>query len=349
MNRRTALLSCAVAALVATTGSVGAEEPEKPDFIVVNASGGAMNEIMRPAYFEPFEEATGIRVVDTSPVDFGKLRAMVESNNVEWTVTELGGQDGQRAAEMGLLEPIDESIVDLSDFPEEVRNTYTFTSSVYSTVVGYSTETFPDGSHPQSWEQFWDVENFPGPRSMRNHPVDNLEFALLADGVDPDELYPLDMDRAFAKLDEIKPHVTVWWTTGAQPAQLLLDGEVVLATGWNGRFYDLVRQDAPIGIEWAGGSIKQGTFGIPKGAKDSYWGQKFLQVMAEPQNQAVYANGMGYPGLNLKSIDYVDPEVAPYLPTHEDNLDKQFWLSVEWWTEHGAEASERWNRWMLSN
>ena len=308
-----------------------------------------MNEVMRRAYFDKFEEETGIRVIDTSPVDFGKLRAMVESNNVEWAVTELGGQDGLRAAQLGLLEPLDEDIIDLSGFPDEVRAPYTFASSVYSTVVGYSTEAFPDGSHPQNWSEFWDVDSFPGPRSMRNHPVDNLEFALLADGVDPDELYPLDMDRAFAKLDEIKPHVTVWWTTGAQPAQLLLDGEVVLATGWNGRFYDLIQQDAPVAIEWTGGAIKQGTFAIPKGAKDAYWGQRLLQIMAQPENQAIYANEMGYPGLNLKAMDYVDPEVAPHMPLYADNLDRQFWLSIEWWTEHGAEASERWNRWMLSN
>ena len=157
---------------------------------------------------------------------------------------------------------------------------------------------------------------------MRNHPIDNLEFALIADGVPKDKLYPLDLDRAFRKLDQIKPHVTAWWTTGAQPAQLLLDKEVVLATGWNGRFYDLIKKGAPIEIEWNEGALKQGSFVIPRGAKHQYWANKFLAEMAIPQQQAIYASEMGYPGLNLESLKYVDPKVKDYLPTNEKYLEQ---------------------------
>src|SRR5947209_20061554 len=111
-----------------------AQEPAKPKSIVVNDSGGAMGTWMRKAYFDPFEKTYGIRVVETSPVDFGKLRAMVESGNVEWTVTEIGGQDAIRAERLGLVERIDDTIVDRSKFPAEARAPYVFASSVYSTV-----------------------------------------------------------------------------------------------------------------------------------------------------------------------------------------------------------------------
>ncbi len=336
------------AALGFGASAAGAEEPPKPDTIVVNASGGAMNSLYREIFFAAFEEETGIRVIDTSPVDFGKLRAMVASGNVEWSVTEIGGQDGLRAAELGLLEPIDDSMVDRSNFPEQALHPYIFVGSLYSTVLGYSEEYFADNPRPTNWAEFWDVENFPGTRSMRNHPVDNLEFALLADGVAPADIYPIDMDRAFRKLSEIKPHVTVWWTTGAQPAQLLLNGEVVLATGWNGRFFDLIQKGAAIGIEWSGGALKTSSFGIPKGAADAYWGQKFLDVMTRPDLQARYAERIGYPGSNLESAALVDPAVAHVMPTYPENLEKQFWIKVEWWAENGAEATERWNEWMLS-
>lgn len=323
-------------------------EPPKPSQIVVNASGGSMQTAMRQAFSDPFEKQYGIKIVETSPVDFGKLRAMVESGNVEWDVTELGGQDATRAAEMNLLEPIDPKIVDRGKYPKEMQAKFTFASSVYSTVLAYRTDVFgKDKPHPKGWAEFWDVKKFPGPRSMRNHPVDNLEFALLADGVPIDKLYPIDMDRAFKKLEEIQPHVTVWWTTGAQPAQLLLDKEVVLATGWNGRFYDLIKKEAPIAIDWSGGSMKNGTFAIPRGAKNAYWGQKYLAMMADAQQQSVYANLMGYPGLNLDSVKLVDAKVQPYLPTYPENIDKQFWLSADWWAENGAKAQERWNQFML--
>src|SRR5205823_2462578 len=88
------------------------------------------------------------------------------------------------------------------------------------------------GTQPKSWADWWDVKKFPGARSMRDHPVDNLEFALIADGVAMDKLYPLDVDRAFKKLDQIKPHVNVWWSTGQQPAQLLLDKQFWIDDAW---------------------------------------------------------------------------------------------------------------------
>jgi putative spermidine/putrescine transport system substrate-binding protein len=339
-------ISAAAVGLLVPNAALLAQEPAKPESIVVNDSGGAMGTWMRKAYFDAFEKTHGIRVVETSPVDFGKLRAMVESGNVEWTVTEIGGQDAIRAERLGLVERIDDKIVDRSKFPAATRSPHVFAASVYSTVLAYRKDAFKT-DHPTTWSDFWDVKRFPGPRSLRNHPVDNLEFALLVDGVAPDKIYPIDMDRAFKKLDEIKPFVTVWWTTGAQPAQLLLDKEVVLASGWNGRFFDLLMKEAPIDIEWNGGALKQGSFVIPKGAKDAYWGQKFLAVMTDPKLEAIYADALGYPGLNADSIQFVDPKITPLLPTEPRNMKKQFWISDKWWADNGAQAIERWNQWML--
>lgn len=346
LTRRTAL-GAGLAAATLRSPALAQGTPPKPDRIVVNASGGAMANLFRRTYNAEFERRHGIRVVDTSPVDFGKLRAMVESGNVEWTVTELGGQDFVRAKQMNLLEPLDLSIIDLSRYPPAVRDTHVFPSSVYSTVMAYRTDRFPNGSHPKGWAEFWDVRRFPGPRSMRNHPVDNLEFALLADGVEPGKIYPIDIDRALRKLTEIRPHVTVWWTTGAQPAQLLVDREVVLATGWNGRFYDVAKRGAPVAVEWQGGSAKQNAFGIPRGARHLHWANQFLQVMTTPELQAVYATELAYPGLHPDTINHVAEEVKPHLPTTPANLEKQFWLGVDWWTENGQRAQEAWNRWML--
>lgn len=324
-------------------------EPPKPSSIVVNAAGGAVNKALREAFFSEFERRYGIRVIDTSPTDFGKLRAMVQSGNVEWTVMEINEADAERAARMGLLEPLDRSIIDMSGHPPQLQEKkYVVTRGIYSTVLGYRTDVFAKRPHPRTWAEFWDVKKFPGPRSLRNSPVDNLEFALLADGVKPDAIYPIDIDRAFKKLDEIKPHVSVWWTTGAQSAQLLIDKEVVMGTAWHGRFYTAIKEGAPIAIEWNQGLIHQTPFGIPKGAKDAYWGQKFLAILTEPQNQAKYANLMSYPGLHKDAVKYTDPRMLPFLPTHPDNLSRQAWSSAAWWNENADAVGERWNRWMLA-
>ena len=321
----------------------------KPESIVVNESGGAMANAMRKAFSSDFEKIHGIKVIDTSPANFGKLKAMVTSGNVEWTVTEIGGQDVLTAVDEGLLEKIDSKIVDRSRFPKEARELeFWFAKSAYSTVMAYSTKAFPNG-HPKSWAEFWDVKKYPGPRSLRNHPVDNLEYALMADGVAQKDLYPLDVDRAFKKMDEIAPYITVWWKSGQQPAQLLLDGEVVLASGWNGRFYNLIKEDAPMAIEWNQGLIKLSAYGIPKGAPHSCWAQQYLAVMTDPKRQAVYAEEIGYPGLSLDSPQYVNEKLAKNLPTYPDNISKQVWTDTVWWRDHGQEVHERWNKWMLKH
>jgi putative spermidine/putrescine transport system substrate-binding protein len=348
-NGLNVLLMTAVLA-IGSAGPVWAQaEPPKPAQIVINDSGGDMQNAMRRIFYSEFEKRYGIKVVATSPVDLGKLRAMVQSNNVEWAVTEIGGEDAIRAEQSGLLEPLDLKTIDFSKFPEHLRNRkFVFPKAVYSTVMGYRTDAYP-GEKPKSWADFWNVQKFPGPRTMQNSPTDNLEFALLADGVPADKLYPLDLDRAFKKMDQIKKHVAVWWTTGAQSAQVLVDKEAVLGTAWNGRYYSLIKQGGPVAIEWNQGAIKESAFAIPKGSKHAYWGQKFLALAAEAKPQGEYADVIGYPGLNLEAIKFTDAKVAPFLPTHPDHLPKQFWTDLAWWNQNGAAVKERWSRWMLSN
>lgn len=347
MTTRRAVL-VGVAAITALSSTSRAQiEPSKPKQLVINASGGSQMASLRENYLNFFEKETGIKIVDTSPVDFGKLRAMVESGNVAWNITEIGGQDGFRVTQMNLAEPIDTKLIDRSRFQPQAQMSHVFSPSAYSTVIAFRPDAFPNGA-PQSWADFWDVKKFPGPRSLRNHPVDNIEAALLADGVTPDKLYPLDVDRAFKKLDEIHKYISVWWTTGQQPAQLLVDKEVVLATGWNGRFYDIIRKGAPIAMEWNGGILKQGSWIVPKGAKDQYWTWKVLALMCDPKLQAANAEILGYSGMHLDSNQYVSEKIRPLLPLYPENLAKQLWLDQEWWTKNGSEMGERWNKWMLS-
>lgn len=336
------------AGVFAMTSSLAMAEPEKPAKIVMNDSGGATQAANRTAFYSEFEKKYGITVINTSPVDLGKLQAMVKSGNIEWTVTEISGPDAITAERSGLLEPLDRSVIDFSSFPEHLRDRkYVFPKSAYSTIIGYRTDVFGEGKGPASWADFWDVKKFPGPRTMQNSPIENLEFALLADGVAPEDLYPLDVERAFRKMDEIKPHIAAWWTTGAQSAQLLVDQEAVIGTAWNGRYYALLKEGAPIAVEWNQGAIKESAFGIPKGAKDAYWGQRLLAMAADAKLQAKYASIIGYPGLNLDATQYTDPEIVPHLPTSPDNLSKQFWVDLNWWADHRAELHERWARWLL--
>jgi putative spermidine/putrescine transport system substrate-binding protein len=349
LSRPQAVWSALLVTAVLATGMAVAQEPPKPAQIVFNDSGGDMTRAMREAFYSEFEKRYGIRVVNTSPIDAGKLRAMVESGNIEWSVTEIDPEAAMLAEKQGLLEPLDHKVIDLSEYPKHLQDRkFIMPKGVYTTVMGYRTDTFPAGKGPQSWSDFWDVKRFPGPRTLRDSPVDNLEFALMADGVPPDKIYPIDMDRAFRKLDAIKPHVVAWWKTGAQSAQLLVDKEAVLGSAWNGRYYVAITNGSPLYISWNQGMIKESAFVIPKGAKDSYWGQRMLALITEPKLQGIYANIITYPGLNLKSMEYVKPELQKFMPTHPENLPKQVWTDAYWWLENGPVANERWSKWILA-
>lgn len=342
-----------ISAAVLLGGSSWVAAQTKPESIIVNTSGGENGPMLREAYFNEFEKETGVKIRDSSPAELGRLRAMVESGNVEYTVTEIESEDAGRAIELGLLAPIDDSIVDRSEFPRETASPYLYPISTYSTIIGYSAEAFPNGG-PTNWAEFWDVDKFPGLRAMRNHPIDNLEAALLADGVAPDKIYeelstPAGLDRAFAKLDQIYPHVATWWTTGAQQAQLLIDGEVVATTAWNSRLYAAMRNGAPIKMEYGGGVIKIGAYVIPKGAPHAEYGQKLLAIMAKPENQAKYAVAFGLSGPHPDHVNFVPEDIREILPLSPKNVTRQIWMDQDWWVENGEAMQERWIAWMLSH
>lgn len=327
-------------------GEAFAQTPAKPDRFVVNGSGGAMGAAMEKAYGSVFLDKTGIKMQLTSPPDMGKLKAMVETGNVESDVTELNSADARVAGRQGLLIPIDDKIVDRSRYPADAKDPNVLTAAVYSTNLAYRADAFP-GEKPKTWADFWDVKKFPGARALWNSPIDNLEFALLADGVDPAKLYPLDVDRAFAKLDQIKKHVTAYWESGAQQIQMLTDSEVVLSSAWNGRVMTAAKAGHPIEISWNGAVIKQFYVGIPRGVKSPYWSQQFLAAMTDPKAQSIFANTFAAPGLNPDSNQYTDAAVRPYMPTEPDHMKLAFWQDDVWWNGNVAELKQRWQRWMV--
>lgn len=317
--------------------------------IIFNWSGGASGENVWKCYVAPYEKASGNKVIHDSAVNFSKLKAMVKTGNVQWDMAELYGMDlYELGVKENLFEPVDYNVVKKSaDYFEGSFLSHAVIHSYYATVLGYDAGKFPEGKAPQSWKDFWDVNKFPGARSLYNGPFNNLEFALLADGVSPEKLYPLDMDRAFKSLDKIKKHVKVWWTAGAQPAQLLTDKEVVMTSAWNGRIYGIIKNGVNAKIQWNQGIIMKSPVVVPKGAPNKKIAMEMMAQIANFDSQVCYTDKMGYPGTNKNLYEKVSEDVKPYLITHPDNVSKMIWNNHKWWIENKAEANERWSAWML--
>src|SRR5258706_9955008 len=211
--------------------------PAKADQITFVSQGGAYQEAQTIAILDPAAKKLGITInQDSNPDAWPLKKAQVASGAPTWDVVDTPTGWCLRGGEQGIVEKLDFSkIPNAETMPAEYRSPYSVTYEFYSSVLGYSLRKYPAGAlAPKTWADFWDVKKFPGRRALRNHPLATLEAALMADGVAPDKLYPLDVERAFRKLEEIKPYITVWWTGGAQFAQLLHDGEVDMIMAWNG-------------------------------------------------------------------------------------------------------------------
>src|SRR5262249_45869835 len=203
--------------------------------LYVNSWGGSFTAAQDAAYFKPFTALTGIQIRTVTPVSYAKIKAQVLAGRYEFDMTSINSMQWLRASREGLAEPIDWTIFKKGTLPPDaiVATGHGVASNIQGTNLCYRRDKFPNGG-PRSWADFWDVKTFPGARGLCiNDSPRTLIFALLADGVPADRLYPLDIDRAFKKLDQIKPHIKVWWRGGNQSQPLNRDGEVDI---WRGRY-----------------------------------------------------------------------------------------------------------------
>ena len=338
-RRAAGLLGASILAL--TRAAHGQEVAKK---FVFGQPGGASTDATTEAFIKPFQAATGISVELDIPSSFGKLRAMVESGHVTDSLWDLGSLQVQQAIALNLIEKIDWDEVNPQPMFPEMRQEYAFGQSYFSTVMGWAA----GAKQPKSWVDFWDVANFPGKRSLSNFPTYTIPCALLADGVPADKLYPLDLDRAFKSLDRIKQNVSVWWTTGAQPGQLLLDKEVQYANAWSGR----------LAVLWNDGvrhSFDQGLLDIsfyvvPRGAPpaEKRAAMKFLHDWTDPAKQVTFAKLVFYTG-NSPNLAPLLPQDKMFLfPTTPENKAKQVLQDSKWWYDNAAIVEKRWQAWKLT-
>ncbi|NBN99433.1 MAG: ABC transporter substrate-binding protein, partial [Flavobacteriia bacterium] len=218
------------------------------DQIVFTAWGGTTQDAQKKAFAQTFTSKTGVEVLQDGPTDYGKLKAMVESDNVTWDVVDVEMDFAIVAAKQGLLEPIDFNVVDKSKIDPRFAADHFVGSFYYSFVIGYNKDVLKKA--PQKWADLFDMATFPGKRTFYKWSAPGaLEIALLADGVTPEKLYPLDLDRAFKKLDTIKKNI-LWWGSGAESQQFLASGEAPIGMFWNGRIFAIQQEGGNVDTAW---------------------------------------------------------------------------------------------------
>ena len=336
----------ASAALIGAFTVLDAGESVAQQSITVSSWGGAFQKAQREAWFSVVEKELGITIKEDTTSGVADIRAQVASGRPTWDLSTQGAHTCGMLEKEGKLEKLDAAIVNDAGVPKELKTDYWISQIVYSIAIGWRTKAFGDNK-PAGWAAFWDTKNFPGQRSMRRHPIYNLEAALIADGVPLDKIYPIDVDRAFKKLEQLKPHVLVWWNSGAQSAQILQDGEVDMVGAWNGRIQAAMKEKegkgGPLAITFEQQMLVSDCWLVPKGAPNKDLAMKAVAIMMRPDVQARLPQYINYAPANLAAFEtgLISKELAAQLPNSPENIGKGFLLSVDWWVKNSDEMVKR--------
>ncbi len=361
---KTSVLLCVAWTLTMMLSTVPVNAQEEQSITVVSWGGSYARSSVK-AYHERFVEETGIQIkLDEYNGGLAQVRAQAETGNVSWDVVDMEAGDALLGCDEGLLETVDyeallpapdgtpasEDFLDVFDVECGAKNI------VYSTVYAYNDTLFPE-MKPATMADFFDLGKFPGRRGMRRAPNANLEFALVADGIPAGQVYEVlsteaGIARAFSKLDTIKDRV-VWWEAGAQPPQMLADGEVVMSTAFNGRIFNAwALENQPLTIVWDGQVLAFGYLVIVAGTPRLELARQFVAFGTSTVSLANMTKYISYGPLRRSSLALVDKyeatgiDIEPHLPNAPQNMTNAVLEDPEWWADNQDEMNERFAAWL---
>lgn len=341
------------------------------DSMTIVSWGGAYSASQQNAYHNPYMEMTGVEIIndESSAEAVAKLRAMAEAGNITWDVVDVVAADAMRLCDEGLAMEIDhdemlaaapDGTPASEDFGDLIVSDCYIPQIVYSTTFGYRTDVEAwGGAEPTSVCDVFDLEAFPGKRSLERRPIANMEWALICDGVDIGDVYDVletdeGVERAFAKLDTIKED-TIWWTAGAETPQRLADGEIVLGSTFNGRLFSLIEeQGQPVKMLWDWQMFDLDGWIIPADLPEERLNRAlhYVRFATDTQRLADQAKYISYGPARASSAPLVSThaelgiEMAPHMPTDPANAENTFLFNYEWWADNRDDLDAKFQAWI---
>ncbi len=361
---RNGVLAAAAGAVV-IGGAVAAWAAKE---LVVVSWGGAYSASQQKAYHDPYmAKNLDIKILndDSSNEAVAKLRAQAEANNVTWDLVDVVASDAMRLCDEGLaleidhdkaLAPAPDGTPASKDFGDLIVSPCFIPQIVYSTTFGYRTDKVKE--KPTSVCAVFDLEKFPGKRALEKRPINNMEWALICDGIDAKDVYDVldtkeGRDRAFKKLDTIKDQV-VWWSKGAQTPQLLADGEVVMGSTYNGRLFSLIEEKkAPVAMLWDWQVFDLDGWIVPKGTKNLDEVMEYLRFATDTQRLADQAKYISYGPARQSSAPLVGKhatlgiDMKPHMPTSPENAKTKLLYNYEWWADNRDDLDQQFQAWLV--
>lgn len=321
------------------------------EFAVYDGSGGVNTEIKLETTIGNFAELTGVTPQMDFQPDSTVFFASAEAGQIPWSATLFPTEgDYIKARDEGLLVPLSDVIP--TDLLEEgTYDEYGYAAEIYGINLAWNTDVYDGDAAPTSAVDIFDTENFPGKRCMYQYPQfgGTLEIALLADGVAAEDLYPLDVDRALAKLDTIKDDI-VWWSDGDESIRLITSGECDLGIAWSGRVFNAANADgAPLALTWNDAVYTSSYYSIPVGAPDQAAGEALLAMLIQDRQGLIdFVDRMTYatPRSDIAIEDY-SADVQPFLALG-DNITEAVREDSTYYAENIADLVTTFNAWVSS-
>ncbi|WP_439497524.1 ABC transporter substrate-binding protein [Bosea sp. (in: a-proteobacteria)] len=341
---------CLVAAAVLSSAASAQQRKE----LVIATTGGFQEEQLRRHFYDPFEKATGIKVVAVSGSDsqnVARVKAMASAKQVAWDLYQAGEIQSSSAEHRALNEDMSEfctRFAQRDDLLPGACKASGVLAAYGTTLLVYNRDQFPK-AQPRTWADFWNVKDFPGQRALPsfNDPWRVLAAALLADGVPVDKLFPLDLDRAFKKMDEIKPHVGLWWKTGDQSTQGFRSGEYAMGMIWQTRASALRAENLP--LEW---SLNQAVlvgdrWALIKGAPNRENALRFLEFsLNHIEGQAKRCETSTCTPVSRSALPLMSPQAQAALPLAPEVFKGLIVPDADWINANKARLLDRWNLWL---
>lgn len=331
----------AVAAALAWPGIAAAQQT-----VTVVSFGGGYQDSLRKALYAPTAQKLGYTLKEDSLRGIADVRLQAKSGKTTWDIVDVGRQYCMSPEAAELFEPIDYNLIpNAKDLPDGLKGERWLGGPVYySMVLGWNKTKYKDNP-PQSFRDFFDTAKFPGSRALYAQSRFMLEAALLGDGVAPDKIYPIDVDRALKKIGDFKKNVTAFYTSHGQAVQMVKDKEVDIIAILDGRADAAIKDGADLAFTYNSGIIDAGCFGIVKGAPNKQAAMRVLNEFISAEFQANIPNTFFYGPINPKAYQTgkISPALAASLNSAPDNLKKQIVLGSAWWAENEAKIQARWD------
>ncbi|MDA9445869.1 ABC transporter substrate-binding protein [Bradyrhizobium sp. CCBAU 21360] len=345
---RRSFLAGAVGAVAAPMVIRASRAAAKSDSLTFTGYGGSYQENLTKFAINPFTEETGIKVNVVPAPDLARVKAQLLTGNVEWDVFDGNGAQMASGSKQGYWEKLDLSMLDVEDLAIPPASD-SVAWGAYGSGYIWDPKKFGDGKHPSTCAEFFDVKKFPGRRSLRTGAFGNLEAALLADGVSPKEMYPLDIDRAFKAMDRIKPSIAVWATTNPQSISLVQTGEVDFSVSFGNRVKSTNDPGGgvPLAFSFEQNLLDYEGLAILKGAPNKENAMKFIAYLLRPEVQARLNNELGgsVPA-SKKALPMIKPEIRKWQV--DLNNPKSLFLDAAYWADHREAVEQRFKEWILT-